>query len=73
MSNPNNLEWLNSFNENELKTFLTQLIQDITPSNEYKMDLKDKIADLKESNQFANDTIMEWYKKSNKTNGNTKN
>ena len=41
---------------------LTELIQDISPSSEYVMDLIDELTELRQNSEFANDAIIKWYK-----------
>lgn len=53
-------------NENELKLFVTELIQDVSPSNEYEMDLIDELSELRNNSRFSNDTIMKYYDLGNK-------
>jgi len=56
------LKWLDNFSNDELKLFLTELIQDISPSGEYTMDLIDELTELRQNSEFANDAIIKWYK-----------
>ena len=56
------LKWLDNLSNEELKLMLTELIQDISPSSEYVMDLIDELTELRQNSEFANDAIIKWYK-----------
>ena len=56
------LKWLDNLSNEELKLMLTELIQDISPSSEYAMDLIDELTELRQNNKFANNAIIKWYK-----------